>query len=161
MHWRRAASSCAAPPLLLTQAGALPAATSRALRDLGVSAVTVVGGDRAVSPAVVSQLGVVDARVTRISGVDRYDTAARVADSVDNAGREILLATVANFPDALENAAVARRLNATLVLTAPGAMSVAASNYLGRYAPEGLTVLGGNGAVSRRAESQFATVHLQ
>jgi putative cell wall-binding protein len=110
---------------------------------------------------VITQLGAVGARVTRIAGSDRYDTVARVADSVDKAGREILPATGADFPDALGTAAVARRMNATLVLTAPGAMSAAASRNWGRRAPEGLTVLGGYLAVSRRADSEFAVVHLR
>jgi hypothetical protein len=51
------------------------------LRDLGISAVTIVGGERAVSPVVFAQTDAVVAQVRRIAGQDRYDTAARLADS--------------------------------------------------------------------------------
>jgi putative cell wall-binding protein len=156
-----AASSYTARPVLLTAAGSLPAATSAVLRDLGISAVTIVGGERAVSQVVFAQTDAVVAQVRRISGQDRYDTAARLADTLTAPGRNMLLATGTNFPDALGAAAVAARLDATLILTAPASASRAASDYLGRRTPTAITVLGGYNAITRNTESQFATRYLR
>jgi putative cell wall-binding protein len=156
-----AASSYTARPVLLTAAGSLPAATSAVLRDLGISAVTIVGGERAVSPVVFAQTDAVVAQVRRISGQDRYDTAARLADTLTDPGRNMLLATGTNFPDALGAAAVAARLDATLILTAPASASWAASDYLGRRTPSAITVLGGYNAIARSTESRFATSYLR
>jgi putative cell wall-binding protein len=94
-------------------------------------------------------------------GQDRYDTAARRADTLTAPGRNMLLATGTNFPDALGAAAVAARLDATLILTAPASASRAASDYLGRRTPTAITVLGGYNAITRNTESQFATRYLR
>lgn len=156
-----AASSYVGRPVLLTDATSLPEATSAALRDLGISGVTVVGGERAVSQTVFAQTSARVAQVRRIAGQDRYDTAARLANSLAARGSNILLATGTNFPDALGAAAVAARLDSTLILTSPTTASRAAMDYLGRNSPGSITVLGGYNAVSRNTESQFATSYLR
>jgi putative cell wall-binding protein len=156
-----AASSYTARPVLLTGATKLPAATLAVLRDLGISTVTIVGGDRAVSASVFAQTDAVVPQVRRIAGQDRYETATRLADSLTTPGRNILLATGMNFPDALGAAAVAARLDATLILTAPTSASRAATLYLGRRTPSTITVLGGYNAIARSTESLFATAYLR
>lgn len=155
-----AASSYTARPVLLTGANTLPAATSDVLRSLTISRVTIVGGERAVSSNVALQTGALVAQVLRIAGQDRYDTAARLADTLADPGRKILLATGTNFPDALGAAAMAARLDASLLLTAPMSASQPTSGYLGRRSPTAITVLGGYNAIARKTESQFATSYL-
>ena len=66
-------------PILLTQKNSLPTATEVALQNLGVTQVVIIGGTGAVSAAVETTLKASYA-VTRISGTDRFDTAAKVAD---------------------------------------------------------------------------------
>ena len=66
-------------PILLTQKDSLPTATEVALNNLGVKQVVIIGGTGAVSAAVETTLKASYA-VTRISGADRYATAAAVAD---------------------------------------------------------------------------------
>jgi putative cell wall-binding protein len=155
-----AASSYTGRPVLLTQARSLPSSTQQVLRDLGISSVTVVGGETAVTAGVFAQVRSQVAQVQRISGTDRYDTAARLAESLADPGRHVLLATGSNFPDALGAAAVASRLNVTLILTAPTSASAPATRYLSRRTPSAITVLGGVNAVSRSTESVFAMAYL-
>jgi putative cell wall-binding protein len=156
-----AASSYACRSVLLTQARSLPSSTQHVLRDLGISLVTVVGGETAVTIGVFAQVRSQVTQVQRISGTDRYDTAAQLADSLADPGRHVLLATVSNFPDALGAAAVASRLNVTLILTAPTRASAPAPRYLSQRNPSAITVLGGVNAVSRSTESRFATSFLR
>jgi len=79
-----------------------------------------------------------------------------LSDTLFDPGRHVLLATGSNFPDALGAAAVAARLNVTLILTAPTRASVPATRYLSLRSPSAITVLGGVNSVSRRTESVFA-----
>lgn len=64
-------------PVLLTGADAAPAATLAALKALSPSFVVVLGGTSAVSPSAFSRL-TAGTTATRISGADRYATAAAV-----------------------------------------------------------------------------------
>ena len=88
-----AASSYTGGPVLLTQTRVLPSATSNGMRSLGVAAVTVVGGDSAVSAAVAARIRGVAGSVERVAGVNRYDTAKRLATTIPDAGSHVLLAT--------------------------------------------------------------------
>jgi LAS superfamily LD-carboxypeptidase LdcB len=69
-------------PLMVVQgtAAGLTAAQSALVRDLGVTAVTIVGGTGAVSPGIASDLAALvgAANVVRASAVDRPATSARV-----------------------------------------------------------------------------------
>src|SRR5947209_9332309 len=67
-------------PVLLTPPDALPLVVAVELQRLGAKNVTVVGGSAAVQDHVLDQIAAVTATpATRIAGVDRYDTAAKVA----------------------------------------------------------------------------------
>lgn len=65
-------------PLLLTTTESLSPETRAALA--GVDLVVIVGGTAAVSPAVAQELRSMGIDVQRIAGVDRFETAAQIAD---------------------------------------------------------------------------------
>lgn len=100
-------------PLLLTARDQLPDATASALRDLGASSVTVIGGAAAVSDAVIQQLRDAGFTTDRLAGATRFETAVDAADATVAAGgnhRSVVLASGRSFPDALAGApAVASR----------------------------------------------------
>lgn len=101
----------------------LPAATSAAMQGVGVTDVVVLGGTAVVSTSVETTLkGMVGtARVTRLAGSDRYDTACVVAQyGVDHAGlfwNRAALATGQNFPDALAGGVLQGRSGSVILLT--------------------------------------------
>ena len=128
-------------PLLLTAPGAKPAATPL----LGVDRV-VLGGTAAVSEAVRVAL---DAR--RVSGVDRYATAAAIATDAFDEAAVAYLATGANFPDALAAAPAAGRDRAPLLLTPRDCTTPATRAALTSLGAVTRVVLGGTGAVSDAA----------
>lgn len=66
-------------PVLYTTTDRLPDGVAAELTRLGTREVVVIGGDRAVSPAVVDQLRAVVPSVVRLAGADRFETAAIVA----------------------------------------------------------------------------------
>ena len=110
-----------APPVLLTAADALPAATRAALVALDPDRIVLVGGPQAVSSRVEREL-VRIAPVRRVYGDNRYTTSAAVLrDALTRHSPDgpIVLATGAAFPDALAAGAVTARTGGTLLLVDP------------------------------------------
>ena len=142
-------------PILLVTRDALPDETAQAIADLGITDVTVVGGEVAVAPTVVDQLEGAGARVgPRLSGDSRYATSAAVARAAVDAGAapgRAWFATGLNFPDALvAGPAVAADGGVMLLLHGQDvAGAVEALAWLDEHTPmEALHVLGGPGAVA-------------
>jgi putative cell wall-binding protein len=68
-------------PLLLTETQALSADTRSAIQTMGsIATVRIVGGSGAVNEAVAEELTAMGITVERIAGLNRFETAARVAD---------------------------------------------------------------------------------
>lgn len=139
------AAAKGAPILLVTQ-NSIPAATSAALADLGVTRTVVAGGPASVSNAVMQQLP----NPTRVSGQTRYDTAAALAQWGKANGvpaGNVLVARGDLGPDALAGGAAGQ----LLVLTPSDSLHTAARNFVSQSA-NSVTILGGAGAVSSSVE---------
>ena len=136
-------------PLLLTEPDALPEATAAALEALGVTDVTVLGGEAAVSAGVVDAIdALVEGTVDRRQGEDRFATAVEVAGDLEPAGT-VYLATGRDFPDALAAVPVAAAEPAPILLVEPdGDLPPVVATALERFAPDMLVVLGGPRAVA-------------
>ena len=89
-------------PLLLTPGNVedpqVVAEIHRVLKPGGK--VYVLGGNSAITPAVVNGLGLPAAQITRVGGVDRYDTSLKIAAALGNPSH-VVLATGNGFADAL------------------------------------------------------------
>ena len=122
-------------PLLLTQGASLPKATADALATVLAkgSTVYVLGGSKAVPDSVATQLSDLGYQVTRYAGADRYATAVAVADALGDPG-VVLLATGANFPDALAAGPAAAHVQGVVLLTDGGSMPAATNAYLAGHA---------------------------
>ena len=94
-------------PILLTgNDGPLDPFTAERLESLGIEQVIAVGGTRALSESVLDQIEAIVPDVTRVSGVDRFETAVEIAryaeDNYDFANDTHLnLARADDFADAL------------------------------------------------------------
>lgn len=85
----------------------------------------------------------------RISGVDRYETAAKVSASRFTAGVPVAyVVTGAKFPDALAAGVAAGVEQGPVLLTQPNALPPATSAELDRLRPDEIVVVGGTGSVS-------------
>lgn len=142
-------------PLLLVDGSRpdLPQATMDRLRDWGVADVTIAGGHGAVDLRIEQQLRAAGIRVSRAAGASRYETSAAVIQhyGTPDAGGTALLATGADFPDALAGAALAGLQDAPLLLTRPECTPAAVHALLAAQSPATTVVLGGTGAVSDAA----------
>lgn len=87
--------------------------------------------------------------VARLSGPDRYATAASIARHVFPTGADrVLLASGEAFPDGLSAAPVAMRLGAPIVLTARDHLPTDTRAVLADLGPAEIVVVGGSAAVS-------------
>jgi len=138
-------------PVLLTLRDEVPDETLAALDDLGIEAVTIVGGTGAVSAQVAALLVERGFDVDRISGPSRYDTAAALVAAAVEAGadrRVVVVASGVAFADALAAGPAIVNQGGVVVLTDPGILVDAAADSLDAAAPARiLWIAGGRKAV--------------
>jgi putative cell wall-binding protein len=140
-------------PVVLVNGGAAAAddATLTLLADLGVEQLFVAGDVSSVSAGVAASLeGVADTR--RLAGADRYATSQLVNAEFFTGTDRVLLATGADFPDALAAAAWAPIIDAPL-FTVPGTcVPEGVLEAISELGAERVTLLGGEPSLSRAVE---------
>lgn len=153
-----AAAGAGGGPVLLTSATGISDSVRAELQRLKPRSIVVLGGTGAVSDAVLSAArDLTSGTVSRVSGADRYATAAAVSRATFGAGTAVAyIADGATFPDALAGAAAAGVRDAPVLLTARSALPSATATELGRLRPARIIVLGGPGAVSDAVLAQLS-----
>ena len=148
-----AAGATTGRPVLLTSRGSLPAETRAELERLAPETILVLGGSAAVSDDVLAALqDLAGGDVRRLSGADRFATAAAIAaDTFPATAPAVFLATGGGFPDALAGAPAAAAAGGPLLLVQSDCAPAATVAAVERLAPERLVVLGGSVAVSDAA----------
>jgi putative cell wall-binding protein len=143
------AATRAGGPLLLVDTDAVPRATAAELSRLKPERIIVSGGPSSVSDAVLKALRQHAGSVTRLSGPNRYDTAAAISAATFGANPStVYIATGGTFPDALAGAGVAGRDNVPVLLTAPNSLPASTIAELKRLNPGRVVMLGGPGSIS-------------
>ena len=141
-------------PVLLTTRTSLPVDTETELQRLKPAEIVILGGTAAVSDAVRTELAALAPTVTRVSGTDRYSTAAAVsAGTFGTAVPVAYIATGANFPDALAGGPAGGFRGGPLLLTGSAALPSPTLTELDRLSPASIVVLGGTNAISPEVES--------
>jgi putative cell wall-binding protein len=146
-------------PVLLTQRDTIPQTVLDELRTLQVTNVVIVGGQAAVSDAVATAITTATAITPeRISGTNRYETAANVAARFPAAGAVAYVASGVDFPDALAAGAAAAGAGAPLLRVDHPRAPPAATAALSRLQPAEVRVLGGASAVSEDVATQLRAI---
>jgi len=163
------AGALGAPILLLPPSGPIPQAVLNALDALRTKTVDLLGGPAAVGDDVAAQLrsthssslqgGNID--VNRIFGPTRYDTnlavvheaAARAAVGTFNNKKTAVVASGANFPDALAAGAVSFAKSLPIIITDPTTLSPQARQGLSDEGIQQVVIMGGTAAVSAADEA--------
>jgi putative cell wall-binding protein len=150
-------------PILLTPSSALPAAVAAEIDRLGAADAIILGGTGAVTPAVEAALAarLGPTRVRRIGGADRYATAELIARAVtEKAGAAYdgtaLVATGANFPDALGGSPLAAGGPWPILLATPAGLTPSTAATLDDIGVDRALILGGTGVVSPAVEAGLA-----
>ncbi len=133
-------------PILLTTRDELSAPTAEALADLAPEAVVVFGGPGAISDPTVEAITAIVPATTRVFGANRFQTAAAIAEAYPKDLDTAYVATGRHYPDALTGSALAGFEGVPLLLTDPDPPKATLA-ALDRVSPQGVTLLGGPGAV--------------
>lgn len=143
-----APATTAQAPVLLTRESQLPAGTQQALAHIQPQEIVLVGGSQVISDEVADQLRAYAATVTRVAGVDRYDTAVALSQGYAPQVDRVYLANGLTFPDALSGGALAGYEGVPLLLTRPDRLPQVVAEELARLAPTEVIVLGGEASVT-------------
>lgn len=143
-----AAGSVNAPVVLVPgAASSMPAATGTALRNAGVTRVSIAGGTGAVSAGIERSLKQRHT-VTRFAGKNRYETSALIARAHHTARGDAYVAAGLDFPDALSGAVAAGTKKAPLVLAQQICVPRVVDSALNTVKPARIHVLGGTGVLT-------------
>ncbi len=115
------------------------------------------------------QVRTTPATADRLGGVDRYDTATRLAGSQvardaynpqkpQGESETVVIASGENYADALSAGYLVATQNATLILTQKGQLSSAAQDYLRTYGARKVFIIGGEAAVSKNVEEKLQSL---
>lgn len=140
-------------PVLLVTRDRIPESTAAELERLAPGAITILGGEQAVSAGVARALGAYTAGpVDRLAGADRFATSAAVSGATVTDTDAVYLATGLAFPDALGGAPAAGRRGAPVLLVRRSCVPEAVRAEIERLDPERIVILGGGGAVGEPVE---------
>jgi putative cell wall-binding protein len=145
-------------PILLTPSSVLSGAARDEILRLGATTVYILGGESAVSQAVENQLLQMGLIIVRLSGANRYATAARIAQALYDLGLEsdtAMLAVGTQFPDALAAAVHAARQGMPILLTRKDTLPGDTQNMFPTLGISSVLVVGGPGAISENVYSQL------
>lgn len=135
-------------PILLTDAENLPAASTKALKE--IDSAIVAGGENAVSENVFKKLK----NAERVAGKDRYATAAEVAKKL-NPSNKVFIATGTTFADALTGSVLASKHEASMLLVKKTAVPSATKNAIEALKADDFTILGGKEAVGEEVVNEL------
>ena len=142
-------------PVLLTNRDTLSTSTRELLERIRPQRIVLLGGPNAISDAVATAVAPLTSEVTRLSGPDRFATAAAISAASFPRARTVYIASGSGFADALSGGAAAAASGSPVLLTQATALPEATARELRRLAPEHIVVLGGSSAVSAEVEASL------
>lgn len=145
-------------PLLLVSSTSVPSAVASEIRRLQPQEIVVAGGAGAISENAVATLASLAPNVRRVSGSNRYATAAAIAKEFPQ-GSGAMIATGTAFPDALV-ASAASSMNGgggPVLLTRGFTASAEALQSLRILQPSQVTIVGGTWSSASLEQIQKAS----
>ena len=146
--------------MLYASTDSLGSATVSALARMAPSRVVLVGGAAALSAEVEAEVRrlLPDAAVERLSGADRYDTAARAAlvEPAVPQNRPVILANGWSPSDVGTAAPLAARLGGSVLYAARNVLGSRAAAALEQFAPSQVILVGGTAALSGDIDTELS-----
>ncbi|MEE0451180.1 cell wall-binding repeat-containing protein [Peptacetobacter sp.] len=142
---------------LLTYQYEIPEKTLKEIERLGAKKIYISGGYDAVSKKVVDELAAKGYKIFRFDGVDRYDTARKIAIKIREKGNTNAaeLASGEDFPDALCMTPLAVKDQAPILLTKKDSVPKYTKQALAEWDIENIKIGGLDEAVSKEVEKQL------
>lgn len=156
------AAFVAGRPILLTEPSRLPTTTADAIESLAVDRAWVIGGESAVGTTATAGIEGLGLTVERIAGVNRYDTALKLAAHGEDLGLswgDLGIATGLSYADALAGGVAQGAAGSLLVLTPGGWLDSGVAGAISTHRAEigKVHCFGGTAAVGDAARAQIAS----
>jgi len=146
-------------PIMLVDTNSIPSSTMDQIRSLGASNVYILGGNAAVSSSVERQLINSGLSVTRLSGKNRYETAAAVGlrlCTINGTPDTVYIVGAENYPDALSASPIAALNGAPVIYSnSRAAIDGKSADLIRDIDPDRVYVIGGNAAVGSQINSSL------
>ena len=136
-------------PVLLTNPNSLSAATRKEINRLNPKTIILIGGKKNISDKVIDKK--IKAKVKRIGGKDRYETAALVAKEIPS--KQAVVASGEYLFDVLAVAPYAAKNNMPVLLTKPNSLPAVTKKAL--KGKSSTVVIGRTKAVSDKVKKQL------
>lgn len=139
-------------PILLVSNEGLSQSTRKFIQSIGnIDSVTVVGGEISVNQSVKNQIeNLTKKRVTRLAGVDRYESSVEVAKRVNANPAEVITTSGEVFADALVSSTVAQKIKAPILLVKKDVLPLSVREYMkDTNSIYKLTTIGGYNTVTK------------
>ncbi len=142
-------------PILFSKKDIVPQITKNTLSSLGISEIIIIGGEGVISSLVENNLKQLGYQVSRISGINRYETASKVAETFFSSPSYVFIASGMTFPDALVAGPLAAKLNSPVLLSTLNDLTFYTQNYLGGHSYQKAFIVGGNGVVAQTIDEKI------
>lgn len=139
-------------PILLVSNEGLSQSTRKFIQSIGnIDSVTIVGGEISVNQSVKNQIeALTKKRVTRLAGVDRYESSVEVAKRVNANPAEVITTSGEVFADALVSSTVAQKIKAPILLVKKDVIPLKVREYMkDTNSIYKLTTIGGYNTVTK------------
>lgn len=134
--------------------------THEAPNDVALGSPSTVMPRLASSEGPDDQEGCGGSCVTRLSGLDRYDTAVKTAETAPFAST-VVISSGENFPDAVIGGALAARLDTSVLLTQRGTVPVASRRYLSDEGVKSVLLTGGPSVIDFSVYGQLRDMGIE
>ncbi len=150
-------------PLLYTSKSSLPSETSDALSTMIIDEVYLLGGENSIGNSVKNSIKklIPNVKITRISGMDRYDTSSESA-KLNHKGKEnvnLIFAAGTNYADALYATSLATHQNAPILLVNNEGLKKSTVDYINSFnSIRQITIVGGENSVSEKISNEIKQI---
>ena len=114
--------------------------------------VYILGGSETISSAVENDIKSLGAKVSRLSGMDRYETSVKIAQVTGS--KDLILVNGDLFPDSLTASGIALLNNRSILLVKSNEMPQSVKDYIKKINPSSITIIGGSKSVDDRLEKE-------
>lgn len=116
----------------------------------------------ALSALTIESLGVsAEEHITRIQGINRFETAAQISKETYDSSNTVLIANAREFADALAGVPLAYELNAPILIAQGSTLHPAVIKEINRLNAKDVIILGGEQAVSVSIQNELKSLGLE
>lgn len=151
-------------PILLSNKGSIPKITLGEIERLKASKILLVGGTSTLSMDVQLDLSNRGYNVTRISGINRYETAVKLGEELrkhTGNNSEVVLSSGENLVDSLSANNISGKQEIPILLTGKNELNAKTKEAIETWNVKKVIIIGGSSSVSESAKEEVENTGLE